>query len=94
MNHSWNGAHPQTLRLNKIGISVLKVHLGMRAAPVRAGQKPNTRGYHYGLVHPEVLRVGKIDDLVEVIELVDVVARSIDHCWKEFPAAINYLKGL
>jgi hypothetical protein len=93
MNHSWNGAHPQTLRLNKIGVSVLKVHLGMGAAPRRAGEKPNTRGYHHGIVHPEVLCVGKIKDLVEVIKLADVFAPMANH-WKPFPGAINYLKGL
>ena len=93
MNHSWSGVHPETLRLNKIGVSVLKVHLGMGAAPYRFGFNFNARGYHHGLAYSEVLCVGKIKDLVEVIKLVDIVAPAVNHRWKRFPAAINYLKG-
>jgi len=79
--------------LNKIGVSVGKVHFGMGAVPPREGGNLNARGYHHGLAFPEVLCVTRINELVEVIKLVDVVALAIKHRWKRFPAAINELKG-
>jgi hypothetical protein len=60
--------------LNKIGLSILKVHLGIGAAPYRSSANFNGSGYHHGFAFTEVLRVAKVNDLVEVVELLDVVA--------------------
>jgi hypothetical protein len=80
--------------LNKIGISVFKVHLSVGAVPPRAHKNFNARGYHHGIALSEVLCVAKIKDVVEVIKLVDVLAIAVNHRWKRLPAAINELKDI
>ena len=66
----------------------------MRATPYRFGFNFDACCYHHSFPYAEVLCVAKIKDVVEVVELVDVVALAVNHSRKRFPAAITDLKLL
>jgi hypothetical protein len=63
------------------------------AAPYRFGFKFNGSGYHHGFTFAEVLCVAKINDLIEVVELLDGVVLVVNNRWKRFQSAINDLKA-